>query len=69
MKNYPLYTNRKVTLLDGLWDFAYLGKNIITSEVDPCNIKFDDIMDVPMAFDATPKYSGKKGLFPIYRAS
>jgi len=63
MKNYPLYTNRKVTLLDGLWDFAYLGKNIITTEVDPCNIKFDDIMDVPMAFDATPKYSGKKGLF------
>lgn len=63
MKNYPIYTNRKVSNLHGLWDFTFLGGDINSSEVDLQKIKFDDVMDVPMAFDATPNYAGKKGLF------
>lgn len=58
---------RRVTALDGIWDFAFLG------ETDPDGVAIDqiafgDVMAVPGCFDATPAYAGRRGL-AAYRIS
>ncbi len=68
MKAYPLYPNRKILNLNRLWSFTFLGKSIVASDIDINCIDFDDFIDVPMAYDATPKYQGKQGLF-AYRTT
>lgn len=55
------YALRKVTRLDGLWDFAFLGKQPI-SDVALDSIRYEEKMPVPAAYDAMPKYAGKRGL-------
>jgi beta-glucuronidase len=55
------HLRRRVTSLDGLWDFAFVG------EVDPDDVvahelQFDDAMAVPGCWDATPAYAGRRGL-------
>lgn len=52
---------RVVEDLAGLWDFAFLGA-ADPREVAVGTIKFDDVMAVPMCFDATPRYAGQRGL-------
>lgn len=65
MKAYPFYGKRKVIDLDGIWDFTFLGDvDIDSTQAD--TIKYDDKICVPSAFDAMPKYAGKRGL-AVYR--
>jgi beta-glucuronidase len=58
---------RVVELLDGVWDFAFLG-DVDPESVEPTSIRWDDRMAVPGCFDATPRYAGKRGLV-AYRTS
>lgn len=46
--------------MDGLWDFAYLGRN--ANWDDPVQ-EYRDTMAVPCAVDASPAYAGLRGLF------
>jgi beta-glucuronidase len=52
---------RRVHVLDGVWDFAFLGEADIEG-VDPRSIVYHDVMAVPGCFDATPRYAGRRGL-------
>ena len=63
---YPLRTMRKVQLLDGNWDFVFLGDGIDVESIKPSCIVYDDRMPVPSAFDAYPSYAGKRGT-AVYR--
>ncbi len=52
---WPQYPNRAVTLLDGAWQFGYVG----TSIADVINVKFADVTtpnatSVPSVFDNAP---------------
>lgn len=48
-------------MLDGVWDFAFLG-DVDAETVDPGQIVFRDVMPVPGCFDATPRYAGARGV-------
>jgi beta-glucuronidase len=52
---------RRVTPLDGVWDFAFLG-DVDPDAVDVAALTFEDRMAVPGCFDATPAYAGQRGL-------
>lgn len=54
-------SGRRTEELGGLWEFAFLGA-ADAGRVDARTIKYDDVMLVPMCFDATPRYAGKRGL-------
>lgn len=56
-----MHPTRNVVDLTGLWDFAFLG-DVEPDELSVTDIQFDDRMAVPGAFDATPRYAGKRGL-------
>lgn len=62
MRPYPHFKRRKVRELDGLWDFAFLGETADWHELEVAGIAYDDRLPVPSAFDAYPKYAGKRGL-------
>jgi beta-glucuronidase len=58
---YPSYPNRTAHLLDGLWNFCWLG------EVDPDrltveNCVYDRRVTVPSCFDTLPDLAGKRGV-------
>lgn len=67
MNAYPHYPMRKSESLDGLWDFAFLGDSLPAEAFSPAAISFDDKMSVPLAFDASPRYSGRRGVFAYRR--
>lgn len=61
MKNTFLFSNPRHTFsLNGLWDFAFLGK-IDVETFKPESILHYEKMPVPSAFDALPIYAGKRG--------
>ena len=64
-KPYPRFIERKVNILDGFWDFSFLGNNIDIADL-PSKFNFDTLMTVPGAFDASPAYAGKRGT-AVYR--
>lgn len=66
--SYPRYPNRSVRRLDGLWDFAALGREAEADEVRPEWIDFSHRIDVPSAFNAYPAWAGQRGLF-AYRTT
>ncbi len=51
---------RSTHLLNGLWDFAFLGK-IDLETFDPAALPPTQLMPVPSAFDALPDYAGQRG--------
>ena len=55
------HRRRKVTSLDGLWEFAWLG-DVDPDEVDVTALSFDEVMVVPGCFDTAPAYAGQRGL-------
>jgi beta-glucuronidase len=60
-RRFATHERREVAVLDGVWDFAFLG------DADPDavaldRIVFDAVMAVPGCFDATPAFAGKRGL-------
>jgi beta-glucuronidase len=60
-RRFTEHERRQVTVLDGVWDFAYLGE-ADPDAIEPGSIAFDDRMAVPGCFDATPAYAGRRGL-------
>jgi len=61
---YPHFPGRLVRRLDGVWDFADLGDDAAGPEaIDPGTLRFTDRIDVPSAYDAYPKWAGRRGLF------
>jgi len=61
IRAFRRHDRRIVTNLAGVWDFAFLG-DVDPDAVDPAAIVFDDHMNVPGCFDATPAYAGRRGL-------
>lgn len=61
LRSFPEHVLRQADDLAGVWDFAFLG-DVDASAVDVTRIAYDDVMPVPMCFDATPKYAGKRGV-------
>ncbi|MEE4193580.1 MAG: glycoside hydrolase family 2 TIM barrel-domain containing protein, partial [Anaerolineae bacterium] len=61
MRTFIEHLSRPVTILDGFWDFAFLG-NVHPDQVHLPDINFTEKMAVPGCFDATPQFAGKRGL-------
>lgn len=55
------HVRRAVVLLDGLWDFAYLGE-VDREEVDVAALAWSERLPVPGCYDAVPAYAGARGL-------
>ncbi|OGV58410.1 MAG: hypothetical protein A2X49_10620 [Lentisphaerae bacterium GWF2_52_8] len=66
MQAYPHYSKRSVEILDGIWDFCFLGESADTASIDLEKVSYDELMPVPGVFDVTPKYPGKRGA-ALYR--
>ena len=66
MNTYPQHPMRKSQNLDGVWDFKFISTTTPIDQMDFRQIAYDDVMTVPGAFDAGPKYAGKRGL-GVYR--
>ncbi len=60
-KAYPHFKTRRVSNLDGQWDFSCLGK-VDLEQIDISKIEFNEKMPVPAAFDAMPLYAGERGI-------
>lgn len=60
MQAFPLYPERTVTDLNGIWQFRFCEKTYLE---DVCEETFEpnDIMCVPGTFDTTPAYRCKRG--------
>ncbi|WFB37658.1 glycoside hydrolase family 2 TIM barrel-domain containing protein [Kiritimatiellota bacterium B12222] len=58
--------NRHIDLLDGMWDFVFLGETEAPESLDPTEISYNDRMPVPSAYDAYPRYAGVRGT-AVYR--
>lgn len=65
MQPYPHHSVRSVVDLNELWDFAFLGP-LDPAKIKPTQVRYNDRLPVPLAFDATPKYAGKRGV-GVYR--
>ncbi|MEO6846162.1 MAG: glycoside hydrolase family 2 TIM barrel-domain containing protein [Chthoniobacterales bacterium] len=61
MNSYPLHPDRPTHILDGIWDFAWKGETAAPEKLKPASFNFTERMPVPSAFDAYPKYAGKRG--------
>lgn len=65
MNAWPHYPSRKILLLDGAWDFNFIGDAELEG-LDPADFRFNDVMCVPGAFDCSPDYYCKRGV-ALYR--
>ncbi len=60
-KPFPRFEKRRVTCLDGNWDFAFLG-DVSAENISPDLVDFSNTLPVPSAFDSFPDYAGMRGL-------
>ena len=67
MSAYPKHDIRNVVCLDGIWSFEFLGA-VDPIKVKPSKVVCNGTMPVPMAFDATTAYAGKRGT-AVYRTT
>jgi beta-glucuronidase len=58
---YPHFPSRKVQLLDGVWDFTFLGPLKNPRAFDIAGAEYDTRVSVPCCFDTLPAYAGKRG--------
>lgn len=68
MNAYPIYAQRQTQILDGIWDFSWLGDSQPWEKIDIKRAVYSTAMAVPGAFDAGPDLAGKRGL-GLYRRS
>ena len=61
MQAFPHFAKRKVEILDGVWDFCFLGESVDLDSVDVTKAVYSEFMPVPGVFDVTPKYPGVRG--------
>lgn len=66
MSAYPIYQRRGNEILNGIWDFCWLGDRFPLEEVAPSQAVYHTVMAVPGAFDAGPEYAGQRGV-GLYR--
>jgi len=66
MNSYPKHVERPVHILDGIWDFTFLGEDTDLDSLDVSQLCFDALMPVPSAFDVYPRYAGRRGT-AVYR--
>ncbi len=66
MHPFPHYSKRKFEILDGAWDFCFLGESVDLKSVDVRKAVYKELMPVPGVFDNTPKYPGVRGT-ALYR--
>jgi beta-glucuronidase len=60
-KPYPRFMTRRVESLNGIWDFQFLGEQML-ADFDIASIFFPDRHAVPSSFDAMPNTAGQRGL-------
>lgn len=60
MQSFPLYPERTITDLNGIWQFRFCEKTFL-EDVNEETFTPDDIMCVPGTFDTTPAYRCKRG--------
>lgn len=61
MKAYPIYPQRQSEVLDGIWEFAWLGDAQPFEKLNIGRANYGSVMAVPGAFDAGPELAGKRG--------
>jgi hypothetical protein len=66
MKSYPRFPRRLTELLDGSWDFAWLGPDAKLDAIKPDKIEYDEKMAVPGVFDTGIDRFGVRGT-GVYR--
>lgn len=66
MKAYPHYPQRQTEILDGVWDFAWLGDCEPLEQVSPKDVVYNSAQAVPGVFDAGPELAGQRGV-GLYR--
>ena len=66
MRNFPVYPDRFTRLLDGAWDFAWLGDAIDVNAIVPSLEVFNEIAAVPGCFDTAGERIGRRGV-GLYR--
>jgi beta-glucuronidase len=65
-KHYPLYPQRSVHLLDGMWEMTFLG-DVEPADVDVAALTFDRRLAVPGVWDTQPGLEGQRGLVALTR--
>jgi beta-glucuronidase len=63
-----VHLRRRVTSLDGLWDFCFVG-DVDPDQVEVESLNFPTMMAVPGCWDATPDYAGRRGLAAYRRVT
>lgn len=66
MRSFPYYPDRFTRLLDGVWEFAWLGDRVDVNAVVPSMEVFDEIAAVPGCFDTAGERIGRRGV-GLYR--
>lgn len=63
MSQFPKFSQRPTTILDGVWDFAYLGPDIdlTRSYRELVPDRYLERAPVPGCFDTLPQYAGCRG--------
>ncbi len=63
---YPRYHDSHTRCLNGTWAFSFLGDVAEVEQFNPDSVVCNDTMSVPGVFDASPRYSGRRGV-SLYR--
>ncbi len=66
MQAYPLYPRRQHEILDGFWDFCWLGDQADLDALDPKKLAFNQVTGVPGVFDTSLDNFGRRGVV-VYR--
>ena len=66
MSFYPKRKLRESRSLNGIWGFHFIDQDDSPETLQLESLAFDDVQCVPGAFDATPRYAGKRGT-GVYR--
>jgi beta-glucuronidase len=63
---YPLYPSRDAQLLDGIWDFRWIGSDVRADEVNIEGLTFPEVQAVPGVFDTELARRNARGV-GVYR--
>ena len=61
LKPFPHFTQRRVTCLDGLWDFAFIEDCPDPAAIAVARLDYRDRLPVPGVFDTLPDYAARRG--------
>jgi beta-glucuronidase len=62
MENYPKYSKRRITVLDGQWDFTWLGVNADFDKINLAHVEYAKNISIPGIFDNMDDIAGKRGV-------